>query len=196
MTQNQKIRLGASCGIVAPILAFTCIAVAIASYIPFNWANNALSDLGVISGLTGAVFNFGLIACGLLTFIFAVFGLFNYFKSLVGKAGSILFAATAIALIAIGIFNENFSPTHYFASVAFFALGPISLVTITYAAHLMHKTRLVAFTVVPAIVAAVPWILQFTIHYVHNVAIPEAVSGLAVAVWAIVFGYYMLKTCV
>jgi hypothetical membrane protein len=193
MQQSQKNLVGALSGIVAPIVAFTCITVAIAFYPPFNWANNALSDLGIISGITGPVFNFGLIACGLLTFIFAVFGLFNFFKSQAGKAGSIMFAATAVALIAIGVFNENYSPMHYIFSVAFFMLAPLSLFVLTSAFGLSQQLKLAVFTVSVGVAAAIPWILEFTVHYVPNVAIPETVSGLAVSVWAIVLSKKMLS---
>ena len=89
-------RIGAASGIVAPIIAFICILTAIASYSPFSWTNNALSDLGVVSGITASLFNFGLLASGILAFNFAIFGLFTYFgKRWVGKIGSAVFAAAA-----------------------------------------------------------------------------------------------------
>jgi hypothetical membrane protein len=193
MRQNRKIRLGAICGIFAPTVALISITVAIVFYPAFNWENNALSDLGVVSGITGPVFNFGLFAAGLLAFIFAVFGLFNFFKSWVGKAGSILFAVTAISLMAIGVFNENFSPTHYIVSVAFFASAPLSLFVITGAFGLSRQLKLAVFTVFVGVAAAIPWILEFTVHYVPNVAIPEIVSGLAVSVWVIILCKKMLS---
>jgi hypothetical membrane protein len=129
MSEQSRVayqRLGASAGIVAPIVGFICILSAIASYSYFSWTNNALSDLGVVSGITGLLFNFGLVASGFLAFTFAIFGLFVYFeKTWVGKIGSAFFAAATVALIAIGVFNESFSPIHFFVSVAFFALSPI-----------------------------------------------------------------------
>src|SRR5665648_172520 len=107
-------RIGAASGIIAPIIAFVCILTAIASYPKFSWTNNALSDLGVVSGLTASLFNFGLFVSGVLALIFSLFGLFNYFRKYwIGKIGSTVFAAATIALIAISVFNENFSPTHY-----------------------------------------------------------------------------------
>jgi hypothetical membrane protein len=187
-------RLGASAGIVAPIIGFICILSAIASYPQFSWTNNALSDLGIVSGITGVLFNFGLLASGFLAFNFAAFGLFTYLgKSWVGKIGAAVFAAASIALICIGIFNENFSPTHYLVSVAFFVLAPISLFIITFAFWLKRQRGMVAFTVAVGVAAALPWILEFTFNYVPNVAIPEAVSGLAVSAWVIVLGKKMLK---
>ena len=186
--------MGASAGIAAPILAFVCILIAIVSYPAFNWTNNALSDLGIIPGITGPLFNFGLVASGLLAFNFAIFGLFTYFgKSGVGKIGSAFFASATVALIAIGVFNESFSPTHYFVSVAFFMLAPISLFILTCAFWLAHQRRMAVFTVAVGVAAALPWLLLFAFNYVPNVAVPEFVSGLAVSLWAIVVGKKMLK---
>lgn len=167
-------RLGASAGIVASILGFICILSAIVSYPPFSWTNNALSDLGVVSGITGPLFNFGLVSSGLLAFNFAIFGLFTYFgKSGVGKIGSAFFAAATVALIAIGVFNESFSPTHYLVSVAFFVLAPISLFILTCAFWLAHQRRMAVFTVAVGVAAALPWLLLFAFNYVPNVAVPE-----------------------
>lgn len=189
-----KQRIGAATGILAPILAFTCILAAIASYPQFSWTNNALSDLGIIPGITGPLFNFGLYASGLLAFNFALFGLFTYLgKSWVGKIGAAVFAAATLALIAIGVFNESYSGTHYAVSVAFFVLIPISMFVITCASWLAHQARMVVFTVLIGIAAALPWLLLFSFHYVPNVAIPESASGLVVSAWTIVLGYKMIK---
>jgi len=40
---------------------------------------------------------------------------------------------------------------------------------------------------------ATPWLLLFSVRYVSGVAVPEAVSGLAGAVWAVVLGYKMMR---
>jgi hypothetical membrane protein len=106
-------RIGAVSGIVTPILAFTCILTAVASYPAFSWTNNALSDLGIISGVTGTIFNFGLYSSGLFALNFAVFGLFAYLRnSWIGKIGALTFAATGLALMGIGFFPENVAPHH------------------------------------------------------------------------------------
>jgi hypothetical membrane protein len=192
--RNSRQQIGAACAIAAPALAFACILTAITSYPAFSWTNNALSDLGIIPGITGPLFNFGLYASGLLAFIFAIFGLFTYLgKSWVGKFGAAVFAAATLALIAIGVFNESFSGTHYAVSVAFFMLTPTSLFIITIAFWLTHQKRMALFTVLAGVAAALPWLLLFAFNYVPNVAIPEFLSGLAVSIWAIVVGKKMLK---
>jgi hypothetical membrane protein len=191
---SLKLRIGAAGGTTAPIVAFACIIAAIASYPQFSWTNNALSDLGVVTGITGLLFNFGLFTAGVLAFLFAAFGLFTFMgKSSMGKVGSGFFTAATIALICIGVFNENFSPTHYIVSVAFFMLAPIGLFILTCAFYGNRQRGIAAFTVAIGAVAALPWILEFTIHYVPNVAIPETISALAVSVWAIMLARIMLK---
>jgi hypothetical membrane protein len=187
-------RIGAFSGILSPIIGFLCIITAIGTYPSFSWTNNALSDLGVIPGITALVFNFGLIASGLLAFNFAIFGLYVYFgKNNVGKIGSTLFAVGSLALIAIGVFNENFSPTHYLVSVTFFTLIPIALFIITCSFFLTHQGKIAAFTVLIGFATAIPWILQFAFNYVPNVAIPEFLSGIFIFVWTVALANKMLK---
>jgi hypothetical membrane protein len=192
--KNNLQRSFAGCGIIAPVLAFTCILIAIATYPSFSWTNNALSDLGVVSGVTGPVFNFGLYVSGLLALNFAVFGLYNYLgRRWVGKAGALVFAAAGLALMGIGFAPENRVPFHYLFSVAFFVLLPIALLIITAVFAFERRARMAWFTLAVAVVAALPWILYFSVHYVPGVAIPEAVSGLAGSVWAEALGYKMIK---
>ncbi len=64
---------------------------------------------------------------------------------------------------------------------------------LTYATVLVHQLKQAVFTVGVGIVAAVPWILQFSIKYVTNVAVPETVSGLAISAWIIAISIRILK---
>ncbi|MCW4029126.1 MAG: DUF998 domain-containing protein [Candidatus Bathyarchaeota archaeon] len=191
--KHLYLQIGGAAGVATPIIAFTCITIAIVTYPSFSWTNNALSDLGVVPGITGPLFNSGLCLSGVLAFIFATIGLFNYFQSIAGKVGSAVFAGATIALIAIGVFNENFSPTHYWVSVAFFVLAPIALFILTCSFALERKWGLAAFSVLIGLVAALPWVLQLTINYVPHVAIPETISAVAVSAWAIVLSIKMLQ---
>ena len=193
-SSRVKQRIGVAVGILSPIIGFTCILAAIASYPSFSWANNALSDLGVVSGITGTLFNIGIFISGFLAYTFAILGLYSYLgKSWLGKLGSAVFAVATLALMAIGVFNENYSPTHYYVSVAFFVLAPISLFILTCAFWLNRQRGMAEFTVAVGIAAALPWLLLFAFNYVPNVAIPEFVSGLAVSAWTIVLCKKMLK---
>ena len=180
-------------GIITPIVAFTFILLAIAYSPQFSWTENALSDLGVQEGATAILFNSGLIIGGILTLIFAS-GLFIFLSNrLIGRIGALIFALDALALIAIGVFPENMTPMHYQASVAFFALFPISMFVMCAAFLLMGKSKIGLFTFLMATVAVVVWILQFTMHFVHGVAIPEAISALSASAWSIVLSFKMFK---
>lgn len=183
----KRTKIAAVLGITTPFLAFACILIAIANHPQFSWTNNALSDLGIIPGITELIFNFGLVISGILALIFSVLGLFNYAgKRLVGKIGAATFSAATITLIAIGVFNENFSKTHTAVSVAFFVSIPISMLIMTAGFVLEERFGMAILTLLIAIIAAAPWVILLVYRYVSGVAIPETVSGLAVSAWAII----------
>jgi hypothetical membrane protein len=155
--------------------------------------DNALSDLGVVPGVTASLFNYGLIVSGILSFIFAT-GMFVFLdESIASRTGAFVFVLATVALTAIGVFPENVRPVHYLVSVAFFVLLPISMLVIAGASWFLGQVRMAMFTLLVAVAAAAPWILYFSIRYVSGVAVPEAVSALAGAVWAIVLGFKMLR---
>jgi hypothetical membrane protein len=187
-------RVGAAVGFAAPFVAFVFISAAIASNPSFSWTGNALSDLGVVPGLTSVLFTIGLCGGGILSLAFAVLGLYSYAgEKTLGKVGAAFFAAATFSLILIGVFNEHFRPTHYIVSVMFFFFAPLAFFILTGAFYRSHRRKLAAFTIIIGLVAAIPWILQLTIRYVPEVAIQETVSGLTVAVWVIVLSKLMLK---
>jgi hypothetical membrane protein len=180
-------------GILAPVFAFTFIFLAIASYSPFSWTNNALSDLGVAPGVTAQLFNSGLIVSGIWCFMFAI-GLFIILgENVLGRVGVFVFVLACLALVAIGIFPESVRPVHYIVSVMSFVLLPISLLIISGAFWFTGQVRMAAFTLLVAVAAVVPWVLLFSVRYVAGVAVPEFVSALAGAVWIIVLSYKMIK---
>jgi hypothetical membrane protein len=152
-----------------------------------------LSDLGVQAGPTSILFNYGLVASGLLALVFGI-GLFGLLGSRVsGRVGIFLFVLTALALIAIGVFNENYRPMHWYASVVFFTSFPSSMLLLVAAFLALGKLRMGLFTFLVAAFAATPWVAYFATRYVEGVAIPETISALAASVWAMVLGFRMLK---
>jgi hypothetical membrane protein len=188
-------KIGVFCGFVVPIVAFCCIGLSILSYSEFNWVNNALSDLGVVSGFTGIVFNLGLFVAGLFCFFFAVLGVYSFFKStVVGKVGVGVFAVAAVWLMGIGVFNESFWPTHFVVAVLFFVTLPVALLILTWALYQRKNVKLAVFTLVSSFVAAAPWVLYLVVRYVPNVAIPEIISSLVISLWIVVISCKILKT--
>jgi hypothetical membrane protein len=179
--------------VLAPVVAFTCISLAINSAAGFSWVENALSDLGVMSGVTASVFNYGLIVSGLLGFVFAL-GVFVFLgEGVVSRSGAFVLVLAMVALAAIGVFPENVRPVHFLVSVAFFVFLPISMLIFSGAFWLREQVRMAVFTLVAAFAAATPWVLLLLVRYVSGVAVPEAASGLVAAVWAVVVSYKMFK---
>ncbi len=188
----NRLKIAALFGVIAPIVTFTCISLAIASWPPFSWTNNALSDLGVQEGITMWLFNGGLVTGSLLFIAFAT-GLFTFTKRVLGNVSAATFILACISLFAIGVFNEHFSPTHYIVSVMLFVFLPISLLMFVVDFWLEGKRRLSGFTLGLGLIAATVWILQLTVQFVARVAIPESISGVAGAMWVLVLSYLMFK---
>lgn len=186
-------RLGGVAGILAPVPVFTSIGLAIATHPSFSWLNNALSDLGVVPGITSLLFNFGLLVSGLLSFSFGV-GLYNFLnRGALGKMGTIIFSVAGIALTGIGVAPENAEPFHIVFSVAFFSLLPISLLVISGYWLISRENRFALFSLLVALLALSPWILFSQIRYVQGIAIPELFSGFAGAIWIVFVGWKMFK---
>lgn len=186
------LKISGVCGTIAPIVAFTFILLAILNFPQFSWTGNALSDLGVQEGVTAILFNSGLVIGGILALVFAS-GLFVLQKTMLGRIGVFIFVLAALAFMAIGVFSENVEPTHYYVSVTFFVLFPVSMLVIGAAFLLTAKVKMGLFTFLTAITAALVWVLQFAMRYVPNVAIPETISALLASTWIIVLGFKMLK---
>ena len=187
------LKVAGICGFLTPIFAFALIFSAIASYSEFSWMDNALSDLGIVSGVASVLFNSGLIIGGALCIVFAI-GLFVFLRErTVGKLGAFVFVLASASLLLIGIFPENVPPAHYIVSVMFFTLLPISLLISVAALGLMHRTRMAVFTLMVAVTAATPWVLYFTVHYAPNVAVPDVISAFAGSMWAMVLSGKMLR---
>ena len=185
---------GGVTGVLTPVFAFVFIALSILTYPQFSWTDNALSDLGVVPGVTASLFNFGLCASGLLSLIFAI-GLYKYLaKNIIGKIGAIVFFAASLALEGIGWAPENIRPFHYIFSVAFFTFVPIALLIIACYLFITRENRLAGFTLLIALLAAAPWVLYFLVQYVPGVAIPELLSALAGSTWTVVVGWSMYQS--
>ena len=198
LRKGSRLKAFGIVGIVIPEIAFVFIILSILTYPQFSWANNALSDLGVVAGVTAVLFNFGLILVGSLTIFFSI-GLYTFLnKNIVGKVGAVVFGAAGVALIGIGWATENVRafnfPWHYFFSFAFFALVPIGLLVIAGYFFITSARNLAALTLLIAVLAAAPWVLYFLVQYVPGVAIPELISSLAASAWAVGVGLKMYKT--
>ena len=152
-----------------------------------------MSDLGVQAEPTSILFNYGLVASGVLTLVFGIelYGLLG--STVSGKTGVFLFILASLALVAIGVFNENYTPIHWYVSVIFFMSFSLSMFVLTVALLKSGELSIGLFTFLVAMSAAIPWIAYFAVHYVEGVAVPETISALAASMWAVVIGFKMLR---
>lgn len=168
------------CGIVAPLLIWSFIFLAIHFSPWFDWSRNALSDLGV-DGRAAFLFNYGLIIGGILLFPFTM-GLRQVLpRGRLSLLGTTLLSLDVLVLSGIGWFPEYEYPTHLYLSIVFFTLLPLSF-TLIGASELRHpgrkEDRILTFSV--GLSAALVWIFPW-----GGAAIPEALSGLLGSTWAI-----------
>ena len=177
----------AICGILAPIVTFTLMFLSISSHPIFSWTGDCLSDLGVVAGNTGFIYNTAMIAGGLLALGFA-FGLFSQ----TGKISAAIFILVALSLAAIGVFPENARPYHIWASQAFFILFPISML---FAAKHFWKDRklLASFTLALVVITIAGGILNEMGVFGPGCAIAEMIGAVCVGAWAAVLGIKMLR---
>jgi hypothetical membrane protein len=181
-------RVAGLCGTITPVVVFSLIALALFCSPWFSWTENALSDLGV-QGIAAILFNSGLIIGGLLTTIFAI-GLREILPNrTLGRAGTLLLILDAATLCAIGVFPETTGTLHFYVSVAFFTLLPMSLFLIGAAMIREPRVRkLGMYTVLTGVVAAVVWALPW-----RGAAIPETLASLVASVWSMVFGIRLFR---
>ncbi|MBD3157256.1 MAG: DUF998 domain-containing protein [Candidatus Lokiarchaeota archaeon] len=173
-------------GFIAPIISLSCIGLAILLSPGFTWIGNALSDLGHYTRTdlgpyqlyAAVIFNVGLTLTGLLMLYFTLYLLRRITEPAMKIALSI-FVISCIFLTAIGIFSENFSPTHYIVSVGFFLTFPFAMWALGLGWLRFPKKRLFA---------VISLLLPFVSLYMWSqpwdgVAIPEIVTALSAIIW-------------
>ncbi|MGQ9718497.1 MAG: DUF998 domain-containing protein [Nitrososphaerales archaeon] len=189
MRRITRFRIAGLSAILAPLIAFASISLAI-YYSPwFSWVENALSDLGDQGGFAAMLFNLGLIISSLLVLIFAS-GIFEFLReNFLDRVGCLILALDALSLSAIGIFPETAGRIHFYVSVSFFVLFPLSLILIGLAFVRMAETNLALFTFVVVSITTFVWALP----YGRGVAIPEALASLSASIWSIMLGFRLVK---
>ncbi len=173
-------------GIVSPLVALLCIAVAIPLSPWFTWFGNALSDLGNYNnGVAVAIlFNSGLVITGLSALLFTVWFLTKT-ESPPTKIGLFVFAVSDAFLVLVGILSENAGRIHFIVSVGFFATFPFAMWIVGADFLRFSKTRPYALpSLLLPFVSLYFWYITFggTAPW-SGVAIPEIVTALTAIGW-------------
>ena len=177
---------------VGPFVALICIQIAIMLAPAFVWTDHALSDLGHytrtdigINPLPRAiVFNAGLIVTSLLMLYYSISCLMKI-DDLPTKIGMIPFALACIFLLAIGVFSENFNPTHFMVSVGFFFTFPWAMWLTGFSWMRFKKLRWFAvISILLPIASIILWggFFGATMPWT-GVAIPEIITAMTAIGW-------------
>jgi len=180
-------RVAGICGVLIPIVVFTCLGLSLTASPWFTWTKHALSDLGVQEN-TGLLFNYGMILGGILTFIFSL-GLITMLSK---KIGAYLLLVSSIALIGIGLFPETIFSIHFITSASFFMLLTLALLIIGVTVKQNHFERSVgSLALVFAMIAIGSTVLLFQLK---GIAVSEALSCFPAFVWCLIVGVKMTRT--
>lgn len=191
------------CGLLAPIVALTCIGLSILFTPWFSWTENWLSDLGgfpgeeptwAAHGTASLLFNVGLMIAGLLGFCFII-GIIksNMFDMKEGRIGNLLLLLDTSALFCIGLFPETTGTPHTVFSMMFFFLVPLSLLLIGSSLIRSHEKALGRFTMILVIIALISVPLFLIPRPRGSNAVAEMFPIISVSAFAIVFGIKLLK---
>ena len=192
MTNEKFNRLAPWIGFIGPLIALLGIMLAIAISPSFDWATNALSDLGHYTRtdigenplVRAAIFNSGLVITAILMFIFAAWFILQI-NDLYTKIGLIPFLSAAIFLAAIGIFSENFGEIHFYVSVGFFASFPFAMWISGIVWLRFPSIRWFAIiSIILPFISVYIWYITFNgLIWWTGMAIPEIITALTVIGW-------------
>ncbi len=182
-------RIAGICGILIPVVIFTCLGLSLASSPWFTWTQHALSDLGIQEN-TAVLFNNGMILGGILILIFSL----GLIKILTRKIGAYLLALSSLGLIGIGLFPETIFTLHFFTSASFFVLLTFALLIIgvTSIQNSYGKTMGI-LALVLAIIAISSTVFLF---HMDGIAITEALSCFPAFIWCLLVGIKMTRVSI
>ena len=178
-------RVAGICGLLVPVVIFTCLGLALLSSPWFTWTDHALSDLGVQTN-TAALFNYGMIVGGVFAFIFSL----GLIKVLSRKIGGYVLLFSSIALIGIGIFPETVFVLHFFTSATFFVTLTVALLLLGITMQKDPFKRPVGLLALAC--AGVAMTSALFLFPLKGIALPEAFSCFPAFVWCFIVGTKMV----
>ncbi len=181
-------RLCRTSGILSPIVAFTFIALAIATHPWFSFNSNALSDLGALHTENNWIFNTGLIGGGALALLFSV-GIQGKGRSRVENTGYLAFLVASFFMLLIGLFPEDTSP-HWYVSVLFYLISAFAMLITGIAYILSERKKEGAFSI---ILLAIALSLSLGFDW-KGIAVPETIGAIAIALWLYML-IFRIKIC-
>jgi len=197
------LKVSGLCGILGPVIAFTCVGVAV-YYSPwFSWTENWLSDLGgtagekpiwAAHGIASVIFNVGLIITGIIGIVFAIgirkSGMLN---THLGRLGTLFLLLNMSALCGVGIFPETTGYLHTLVSLVFFSLVPLSLLSIGTVVRKSSEKTLGWLTTPLGVISLCSFPVLFIPRPWGSNAVAEMVPSIAISIFSIMFSIRLLK---
>lgn len=155
----------------------------------FVFTEHAFSDLGGPEARSPLIYNYGLIATGVLLFLFGL-GVYLRAESKLGAAASAYIILAGVFLALIGVFPSGTRP-HTFVSLWFFIQANLGLLLGGAAAHLEGRRVGIAAAILAALGFPLAGIIEVLLGW-PSVAVLEAygiiiidacILALAVAYW-------------
>ena len=193
---EERTRLMGLCGILVPIVAFSCIGVSIALSPWFSWHKNALSDLGALSSSVWPIFDIGLIVSGALAMAFS-YGLMERLEEGLSKAGALVVLLGSLSLALIGAFPEDAGLVHFVVSVGFFLLVPIGMLVVGASRLRSVKGVLKAFwtvAIVLSLASLATWAIWASLKPELGISVPEAIAAALMATPVVALGSRMARS--
>jgi hypothetical membrane protein len=182
INSNLRFRRSAAlCGLISPIISLGTILISVVMIADFSWQANDLSDMGVSA--TPNLFNFGLIATGLLSGIFAL-GVARWIGSdRSARIGSAALIIGSFDVAAIGVITEAYGPVHFWVSAAYFVLVPIGYIFLSR--NLWRKGKKIAsrLSIAAGLTVLIMMALRKVLTHDGGVAVPETLSAMITNAW-------------
>lgn len=172
-------------GVLAPLVALGCIALAILSSPSFSWSMDPLSRLGVTPAPTSWLFNGGLVASAVIAVPFGV-PLWMLCRNWVERVGVVVFGFSVLMLFLIGLFPMD-TALHGPVSVGFFSLFTVAFLVYGSGNYLAGDVVRGLGTVLAGVVHALVWLVWALLIAGGGgeglVALPESMGSLMGAEW-------------
>lgn len=191
MADSTFDRVGPWLGVVAVVVTFGGIVLAIAASPAFAWTENALSNLGDAGDPAGTattelLFNGGLILGGLFGIGFGVW-LASRMETLVRRIGSGIFVVAMAAMGGVGVFPQD-GPYHLQVAVGFYTLFSVAALIVALGQLLDRRWWPGLVSIVAGGGNLLTWFVWIQSGGIEQpgLAIPETIGALLVAAWTVV----------
>ncbi|NIQ04330.1 MAG: DUF998 domain-containing protein [Candidatus Korarchaeota archaeon] len=191
ITEKITTKQSGLCGVLTPAVAFFFISVSILLHPWFQWADNALSDLGALGTSYNLLYNVGMVTTGILGLLFTV-NLPQLMNGKIGNTGVLIFTLGLVSLILVGIFPSGTAP-HVTVSLTFFALCAVGLTIIGIDQLKPPQWVWGAFVLSLVITGLLAVCLVNAIPYDLGAAIPEAIGALTFSEFSMTFGIRLFQ---